>query len=107
MRKDLFNQDEGEEEDKVVEAGKGAVAVEEDAHHLQTMCKHWDVGEEAMDSRDVEAIKERSQEGYSRQDASIPRMCTRYTTIGTYVSCAVLMSRTDTHHRRGQRIGAR
>ncbi len=42
----------------MVEAGKEAVVVEEDAHHLQTMCKHWDVGEEARDSRDVEALKE-------------------------------------------------
>jgi hypothetical protein len=60
MQEDLFNQDEGEEEDKVVEAGKGDVVAEEDACHLQTMCKNWDVGEEARDSRDVEALKERS-----------------------------------------------
>jgi hypothetical protein len=58
MREDLFNQDEGEEEDEVVEAGKGDVVAEEDARHLQTLCKHWDVGEEAWDSRDVEALKE-------------------------------------------------
>jgi hypothetical protein len=44
----------------VVEAGKGDVVAEEDAHHLQTMCKHLDVGEEARDSKDVEALKESS-----------------------------------------------
>jgi hypothetical protein len=60
MREDLFNQDEGEEEDEVVEVGKRDVVAEEDAHHLQTMCKHWDVGEEARDSRDMETLKERS-----------------------------------------------
>ncbi len=58
MREDLFNQEEGVEEDKVVEAGKGDVVTEEDTPHFQTMCKHWDVGEEARDSRDVEALKE-------------------------------------------------
>jgi hypothetical protein len=51
---------QAEEEDKVVEAGKGDVVAEEDARHLQTMCKHWDVGEEARDTRGVEALKERS-----------------------------------------------
>ncbi len=56
----------------MVEAGKGDMAAEEDAQHLQTMCKHWDMGEEARDSRDVEAIKERSQAGYSKRDVSIP-----------------------------------
>jgi hypothetical protein len=60
MQEDHFTQDEGGEEDKVVEAGKGDVVAEEDARHLQTMCKHWEVGEEARDSRDVEALKERS-----------------------------------------------
>jgi hypothetical protein len=60
MHEDLFNQDEGEEEDKVVEAGKGGVVVEENARHLQAMCKHWDMGEEARDSRDMEALKEQS-----------------------------------------------
>jgi hypothetical protein len=44
----------------VVEAGKGDMAGEEDAHHLQTKCKHLDVGEEARDSKDVEALKGRS-----------------------------------------------
>jgi hypothetical protein len=44
----------------VVEAGKGGVAAEEDARHLQTMCKHLDMGEEARDSKDVEALMERS-----------------------------------------------
>ena len=42
----------------MVEAGKGGVVGEKDACHLQTMCKHWDMGEEARDSRDVEALKE-------------------------------------------------
>ncbi len=42
----------------MVEAGKGDVVAEEDACHLQTMCKHWNVREEARDSRDVEALKE-------------------------------------------------
>jgi hypothetical protein len=37
------------------QGGRGG---EEDAHHLQTMCKHWDMGEEARDSRDAEALKE-------------------------------------------------
>jgi hypothetical protein len=55
-----FNQDKVEEEDEVVEAGKGDVAGEEDARHLQTMCKHLDVVEEARDSKDVEALKGRS-----------------------------------------------
>ena len=44
----------------MVEAGKGDMVAKEDARHLQTMCKHWDMGEEARDSRDVEALKERS-----------------------------------------------
>ncbi len=60
MREDLFNQDKGEEKNKVVEVGKGDVVAEEDAHHLQTMCKDWDVGEEDRDSRDAEALKEHS-----------------------------------------------
>ncbi len=50
----------------MVEAGKGDVAAEEDARHLQTMCKHLDVGEEARDSKDVEALKECSLSGYSK-----------------------------------------
>ncbi len=60
MRVDLFNQDEGEVEDKVVEAGKGGVVAEEDARLLQTMCNYLDVGKEARDSKDVEALMERS-----------------------------------------------
>jgi hypothetical protein len=60
MQEDLFNQDEGEEEDKVVETGKGDMAAEEDARHLQTICKHLDAGEEARDSKEVEALMERS-----------------------------------------------
>jgi hypothetical protein len=44
----------------VVEAGKGDVVAEEVALHLQTMCKHLDVGEEARDYKDVEALEERS-----------------------------------------------
>ncbi len=44
----------------MVEAGKEDVVAEEDACHLQTMCKHWNVGEEARDSREVEALKEQS-----------------------------------------------
>jgi hypothetical protein len=59
-QEDLFNQDKGEVDDKMVEAGKGDVAAEEDACHLQTMCKHLDVGEEARDSKDVEALMEHS-----------------------------------------------
>ncbi len=55
-----FNQDKVEEEDEVVEAGKGDVVGEEDARHLQTMCKHLDMVEEARDSKDVEALKGRS-----------------------------------------------
>ncbi len=35
----------------MVEAGKGDLVAEEDARHLQTMCKHWDMGEEARDSK--------------------------------------------------------
>ena len=50
----------------MVEAGKGDMVAEEDACHLQTMCKHLDLGEEARDSKDVEALKERSYAGYSR-----------------------------------------
>ncbi len=44
----------------MVEAGKGDVAAEEDARHLRTMCKHLDMGEEAKDFKDVEALKEHS-----------------------------------------------
>jgi hypothetical protein len=44
----------------VVDAGKGDVVVEEDAGHVQTMCKHWDMGKKARDFRDVEALKEYS-----------------------------------------------
>jgi hypothetical protein len=58
MQEDLFNRDKGEEEDKEVEAGKGDMVAEEDARHLQTMCNHWDLGEEYKDSRDVEALEE-------------------------------------------------
>ena len=44
----------------MVEAGKGVVAVEEDACHLQTICKHLYMREEARDFKDMEALKERS-----------------------------------------------
>ncbi len=44
----------------MVEAGKGDMAAKEDACHLQNMCKHLDVGEEARDSKDLEALMEHS-----------------------------------------------
>jgi hypothetical protein len=57
----------------VLEAGKGEVVAEEDAPHLQTMCKHWDMEEEDRDSRNMEPSRNVHRQGTADETRQSPK----------------------------------